>query len=63
MKAIATVLRAIATELAFDAKQNLPKLKEGETIKEEYLSNGIYICKTSLGNQYKYDFRQKNLCG
>ena len=63
MKAVATVLRAIATELAFDAKQNLPKLKEGEIIKEEYLSNGIYIRKTSLDNQYKYDFRQRNLCG
>lgn len=63
MKAVATILRAIATELAFDAKQNLPKLKEGEIIEEEHLLNGIYIRKTSLGNQYQYDFRQKNLLG
>lgn len=59
MKSASTVLRAIAAELATTAKQNLPKLKEGEKIEKEYLLNGIYVREISFSNRYQYDFKQK----
>lgn len=57
MKSVAMVLRAVASELVATAKQNLPQLKEGEKITKEQFVDGIYICETSFGNQYQYDFR------
>lgn len=56
------VLRAVATELAKEAKSNLPDLREGETIQREWLKNGVYYRETSLhGETYQaeYDFRQR----
>ena len=56
------VLRAVASELAKEAKENLPELRDGEKIQREWLKNGVYYRETSLqGETYQasYDFRQR----
>ena len=56
------VLRAVAAELAKEAKANLPELREGEKIQREWLKNGVYYRETLLqGDTYQaqYDFRQR----
>lgn len=61
MNAVSSVLRAIAVELATTAKQNLPKLQEGETVVQEHLKDGVYTRETSFGNCHQFDFQtQKN---
>lgn len=59
MNAVSSVLRAIAVELATTAKQNLPKLQEGETVVQERLKDGVYTRETSFGNFHQFDFRTK----
>lgn len=57
---IAAVLLAIATELAESAKTSLPKLRDGEIIKQEWLDNGIYYRETEMDGKIflgQYDFR------
>lgn len=56
------VLRAVASELATEAKGKLPELRDGEKIQREWLKNGVYYRETSLqGETYQaaYDFRQR----
>lgn len=56
--AAAAVLFAVANELAQKAKDSLPELRDGEVIRREWLDNGIYCRKTSLGMS-QYDFKQR----
>ncbi len=60
--AVSAVLLAVAKELAQTAKDSLPKLREGEKIQREWLTDGVYYRETTLdGDTYlnQYDFRQK----
>lgn len=59
-----TVLLAVATELAELAKSSMPKLREGERIRQEWYENGIYYRETTLGDEVfrsQYDFRQRKI--
>ncbi len=62
MTEIAAVLFAVATELAEQAKNSLPKIQEGEQIRREWLENGIYSRETVLNGETflsQYNFRQR----
>lgn len=62
MIAAASVLLAVATELAEQAKSSMPKMKEGEKILHEWYKNGIYYRETAIGDevfQSQYDFRKR----
>lgn len=57
-----TVLIAIAGELADTAKGNLPKIRDGETVRREWYKNGIYYRETVYkGDIYvsQFDFRKR----
>jgi hypothetical protein len=54
----ATVIRAVAEELAKQAKESMPKLQEGEAILQEWYKNGEYCRETTLATHI-YDFRLK----
>ena len=59
-----TVLLAVATELAELAKSSMPKLREGERIRQEWYENGIYYREKTLGDEVfrsQYDFRQRKI--
>lgn len=61
----AAVLYAVAKELAQRAKDSLPNLREGETIKREWLHDGVYYRETDLNGQTfmgQYDFRSGEIC-
>ena len=56
------VLLAVASELSALAKSKLPELREGETVKREWLEGGIYFRETVFAGQTyqaRYDFRQR----
>lgn len=56
------VLYAVAEELAQQAKESMPKLRENEKIRKEWLENCVYYRETTLdGKIYRsqYDFRQR----
>ncbi len=60
-----TVLIAVASELAKQAKASLPKLEAGERLQKEWYSNGVYYRETTLNDeifQASYDFRQRKSC-
>lgn len=62
MTAASAVLFAVATELANEAKDTLPKLRSGECVLREWLKDGIYCRETSYnGEKYisQFDFRQR----
>ena len=42
MNAASAVLFAVATELANQAKDSLPELREGEKVQREWFEDGIY---------------------
>lgn len=58
MSTAPAVLLAVATELAAQAKDSLPKLNDGEEVKREWYENGIFYRETTL-SCYQYDFRQR----
>lgn len=63
--AAVAVLRAVANELAQTAKSSLPKLREGETVKREWLRDGVYYRESVLDGQTytgQYDFRSGESC-
>lgn len=62
MKALPSVLLAVAAELANSAKANLPELNDGEEIRREWYADGMYYRETALDGvifTYQYDFRQR----
>ena len=62
MTAASAVLFAVATELAKEAQDALPKLRDGESVRREWLEDGIYYRKTSYNGENfisQYDFRQR----
>jgi hypothetical protein len=62
MTAATSVLLAVATELAQQAKSSMPEIREGERIQREWYENGVYCRETALDDKLflsQYDFRQR----
>ena len=62
MTAASAVLFAVATELAKEAQDALPKLRDGESVRREWLEDGIYYRETSYNGENfisQYEFRQR----
>ena len=62
MTAASAVLFAVATELAKEAQDALPKLRDGESVRREWLEDGIYYRETSYNGENfisQFDFRQR----
>lgn len=62
MTAASSVLFAVATELAKEAKDAMPKLKDNESIIREWLEDGIFYRETNCdGKKFlnQFDFRQR----
>ena len=62
MTAASAVLFAVATALAKEAQDALPKLRDGESVRREWLEDGIYYRETSYNGENfisQYDFRQR----
>lgn len=62
MNAAPAVLLAVASELSAMAKGSLPKMREGETVRREWLKDGVYFRESVIGGevcQAQYDFRQR----
>ena len=62
MTAASAVLFAVAAELAREAQDALPKLRDGESVRREWLEDGIYYRETSYNGENfisQYDFRQR----
>lgn len=62
MSVISTVLFTIATELAKQAKDSMPEIRDGEIIQREWYEDGIYYRETTLNDkvfQSQYDFRKR----
>ena len=61
MSTASAVLIAIAKELARQAKDNLPKLQEGEEVQREWFEDGIYYRESLIdGSSYISQFDFKN---
>ena len=62
MTAASAVLFAVATELAKEAQDALPKLRDGESVRRGWLEDGIYYRETSYNGENfisQFDFRQR----
>lgn len=62
MIAASAVLFAVASELAEEAKDSLPKLRNGEIIQREWLEDCIFCRETSCNGEKfisQFDFRQR----
>ena len=62
MSSTPAVLLAVATELAEQAKAEMPELRDGERVLREWYRSGVYSRETSFDcetYQSQYDFRQK----
>ena len=62
MSSTPAVLLAVASELAEQAKAEMPVLRDRERVLREWYKNGIYYRETTLDDetyQSQYDFRQK----
>lgn len=60
---VLNVLFAVASELAQEAKSNLPELRTGEQITSECFTNGVYRRETRYKGRLlisEYDFKQRN---
>lgn len=61
-KEIASVLLAVAKELEQEILRSLPQLRDRETIRDEWFSNGIYHRETELDGRIsvnEFDFRDR----
>ena len=61
MNAASAVLFAVATELANQAKDSLPELREGEKVQREWFEDGIYKRLTTFEGRtflIHFDFRK-----
>jgi hypothetical protein len=62
MNTAATILLTVAKELAEQAKNGLPKMREGEEVQREWYEPGKYYRETTLNGERHiclFDFRQK----
>lgn len=62
MSVLSTVLFTIATELAKQAKDSMPEIRDGEIIQHEWYEDGIYYRETTFNGkvfQSQYDFRKR----
>lgn len=62
MTAASAVLFAVATELAKEAKEAMPELRDGESVCREWLDGGIFYRETSLNGKKslsQFDFRKR----
>lgn len=62
MSTAATVIFAVANELADEAKQNMPALRSGEETVREWFEKGVYYRKTKYkGKTFisQFDFKQR----
>ncbi len=62
MSVLSTVLFTIATELAKQAKDSMPEIRDGEIIQHEWYEDGIYYRETTFNGkvfQNQYDFRKR----
>lgn len=62
MKTAPAVLLAVATELAKQAKSEMPEMREGETVRREWYKDGVYYRETEMNGevfQSQYDFRRR----
>lgn len=62
MNAAPAVLLAVATELAKQAKSEMPEMREGEEVRREWYEDGVYYRETEVDGkvfQSLYDFRQR----
>jgi len=54
----------VAKELAELAKSSMPEIRKGETIKREWLQDGVYYRETVYDgkiHQARFDFRQRKI--
>lgn len=61
-EAISAVFMAVAEELAQQAKDSMPEMREGEVIRREWYKNGVYSRETVYQNAVfvsEYNFRQR----
>lgn len=64
MSGPAASLLAIVNELAEQAKNSLPNIREGEQIRREWYKNGVYSRETLLDGEVflsQYDFRSRSV--
>lgn len=64
METVVQVLLSVARELAQRAKAAMPKLREGEKIRREWFSDGVYCRETVFAGEIflsRYDFRKAEL--
>lgn len=62
MNAAPAVLLAVATELAKQAKSEMPEMRDGEEVRREWYKDGVYYRETEVDGkvfQSLYDFRQR----
>lgn len=62
MTGAAASLLAVAKELAQQAKDSLPNIREGEQIRREWYKNGVYFRETLFDGEIylsQYDFRRR----
>ena len=53
---------AVAKELAQQAQDSLPRIREGEQVRREWYKNGVYSRETMFDGEIvlsQYDFRQR----
>lgn len=57
-------LLAVAKELAQQAKDSLPAIREGEQVRKEWYRNGVYFRETLFDGEIylgRYDFRRRSV--
>jgi len=62
MYAISAVFYAVAEELAQNAINSMPKLRDGERIQKEWYADGVYYRETVFNGETftnQYDFRKR----
>lgn len=63
MTGAAASLLAVAKELAQQAVDSLPAIREGEQIQKEWYRNGVYFRETLFNGEIylsQYDFRRRS---
>ena len=64
MKPFIAILLSIAQELEDLAKNSVPKIREGEIVKREWLEDGVYYRETIFDSklyQAQFDFKKRKI--
>lgn len=62
MTPVSAALYAVAEELAQEAKDSLPEMRDGERVLREWYTEGVYYRETEFNGEKftnHYDFRQR----